>query len=476
MTDHPTPIRDNHMLDDDILGGDSLDVAIVGGGPAGQAAAMLLSGHGAQIAVFDEQARPGGQILRQPPTGFRVPDWLPGRTYQGLKRDLARFQQSGVAWHGEHSVLGIQGGNPFTLTMSGPDGVRTVSARRVLIAGGCQDLAVPMPGWTLPGVMTVGGLQAFVKSQRIVPDGPIVLAGTHPLMLVLAEQLLRAGMPPTAVIFAQSQRRMLSLLARAPMAALTGFGNLAAGAAAYRALRAAGVPVSFGDPLASLDGDTQVRRAHLASGRQFECRTVGLGYGFVPQAELFRQAGAETQAAGRAGGRAARADEWGETSVPGLFAAGEALGVAGAEAARGRGHLAGLGIARSLGLIGVGDAQTRGRSVRARLDRTLRFADLLDRLADPRPYFPSLTSSTFICRCEDVDLAAIDTAIAGGAATANSVKLQTRCGMGVCQGRNCEPTLLRHLASGGHPQDAGFASRFPARPVRLADLAGRDLC
>ncbi|MBZ6379181.1 hypothetical protein B5C34_09060 [Pacificimonas flava] len=455
-----------------------MDVAIVGGGPAGLNAALVLAGAGASVSVIDEQARPGGQILRQPPTGFAVTDWLTGRPYTGLKRDLAAFEDSGATWRGGRSVLSIQrapegarredsgGAGAFDLVTAGGEGAATYRARHVLVAGGCQDLAVPFPGWTLPGAMTVGGLQAFVKSQRIVPGGPVLLAGTHPLMLVLAEQLLEAGARIAGVVFAQGRARFAGRLGRGLLGAASGAGNLLAGAEAMARLVRSGVDVRFGDPLTGLLGRDRVEAARFASGEVVPCGLVGTGYGFVPQAELVRQAGANVRPAGRAGGWAAAVDSGFRTSVPGLYAAGETVGVAGAEAARLRGRIAGGVIADALGRRPVGD-MAKARSDLAKVER---FADLLDRIADPRPYFPALPAETFACRCEDVSAGEIENAIAAGAGTADAVKLRTRCGMGVCQGRNCEPTLLRLLAAEGCKDDPGFGARFPARPVRIGDL------
>src|SRR5690606_41650396 len=138
------------------------DLAVIGAGPAGQAAALRLNG-ALRIAVIDEPARPGGQILRQPPRTFSVADWMKGGAYRGLKARLAAFEAlSNVDFMGGRSVLGLrEAGGAWTLTLSGASGVEEVSARPVLIAGGCSGLAAPTPGWTLPGALTAGGAPAL---------------------------------------------------------------------------------------------------------------------------------------------------------------------------------------------------------------------------------------------------------------------------------------------------------------------------
>lgn len=450
------------------------DVVIVGGGPAGQAAAILLHQFGLKIAVLDEQPRAGGQILRQPPRRFEVSDWLADRTYLPLKRQLTQFEAlAAVEWLGSSSVVGVAAAEEevFAVHAVGPDGLRQLTARRVLIAAGCQDLAVPLPGWTLPGVYAAGGIQAFVKSQQIVPGRRIVLAGTHPLQLLIADQVVRAGGQVAAVLFAQRLQDMVRTVMGRSAAALRHLGDLSAAAAASARLRQAGVPVRFGQALQKIVGDARVQGV-MAEGRLIDCDAVGLCYGFVPQSALPRMAGVAMRRAGNAGGWAAAHDDWMRTDRRGLFVAGETAGIAGAPAAMAAGEIAGLGIALDLGLIDSGEAVRRAAPARRRHARRLAFAALLDAVADPSGHLPVPNPDTIACRCEDVTFAELDAAVTDGA-SANAIKLITRYGMGLCQGRNCEPTLLRRLEAAGGGSDPGFTSRFPARPVMIGDVAAR---
>ena len=433
------------------------EVLIIGAGPAGQAAALTLAEHGIACTMLDEQQRPGGQILRQPPKAFRISNWLPGQSYTALKARLVAFEAL-PGFQPGHSVLAVRAHDSGFEVVTNR---ASFAASHVLIAGGCMDLAVPLPGWTLPGVMAAGGLQAFVKAQGYIPGSRVLLAGTHPLMLLVAEQIHSAGGTVAGICFAQPQATMLQALAAHAHAALAGLSTLAQAAAAYARLRAAGIPIRFNSPLAALEGQGRAEAARLADGTRIAADTIGLCYGFVPQSDLPRAAGVRMRRAGPAGGWAACHDDWQQTNIPGLFVAGETTGVAGAVAAAASGTLAGLGLVRALGHALPDAAPTRRALAAAR-----RFAALLDAAADPRPHFPAPGPDTLICRCEDVRLDALAAARVHGQ-SANALKLVTRCGMGLCQGRNCEPSLLRLLCG---PDDPGFAARFPARPVAISDL------
>jgi thioredoxin reductase len=449
-----------------------VEVAIVGGGPAGQAAALVLMELGVNVVVMDEQPRPGGQILRQPPRDFRVANWMPERSYVPLRAQLARFEtRIGSSWWGGCSVLGIApeaGG--FELAIADGGEVTRVMARKVLIAAGCQDLPVPLPGWTLPGVMAAGGLQAFVKSQQLVPGDRIALAGSHPLQLLIASQIVAAGGTIAAVAFAQPLRRLLRVVAAHAVSTVLHAPTLWPVIDALQTLRRAHVPVLFNAPLLAIEGGARVERVLVGGNRALACDTVALCYGFVPQSDLIRQIGAAVRRPGGAGGWAAQVDEWQRTSIAGVHAAGETTGVAGAYRAVATGTLAGLGLALDLKLLSPAEAERRARPCRARARALAQFSGLLDTIADPGRYWPALDGDTLVCRCEDVTAAEIETALGASAGSANAIKLLTRCGMGLCQGRSCEPTLIRLLAARGNVSDPGFTARFPARPASIDAL------
>lgn len=446
------------------------DLAVVGAGPAGQAACLSI-GEGLRIAVIDEQARPGGQILRQPPRGFSVADWMTGAAYRGLKARLAAFEAlRTVDFMGGRSVVGLRearGG--WILTLAGVTGVQEMSAQRVLIAGGCYDMARPLSGWTIPGVMSAGGVQAFIKSQQLAPGRRLAFAGSHPLQLMVAEQAMKAGADVAVVAFSQSFSRAVTEALSRPFVAVAHLPKLLSALASGWRLRQAGVALRFGDRPARVEGENTARALYLERGERFDCDAVALCFGFMPQSDLPRAAGMAMLPA-RPGGWKAVHDEWMRASRPGAYVAGETIGVNGADAASAEGGLAGLAVAMDAGLISESEAYRRARPLRRVRQSALHFSEMLDAIAEPGPLdFRGAADDVIICRCEDVPLRELRTALER-CSDVGAVKLATRCGMGACQGRNCEHSLL---ALAGQPLTDlnGFTARFPARPVRIGDIA-----
>lgn len=463
------------------------DVAIVGGGPAGLAAAERTLAAGLSTCVVDEQQRPGGQILRQPPAAFAVPGWLSGAPYRKARGLLGRVgADARLAWLGGRSALGVTpdpvAGEGFTLMLAGvAGGIEEIAADRVLIAGGCYDMPVALPGWTLPGVMSAGAVQTMVKAQQVLPGARTVLFGTHPLMLVLAQQIVEAGGQVEAVCFAQGFAQMArTALAHLPRALATP-GPLLAAAAGTLALRRAGVTVRYGAPALRCEGEGRLAHLVIAGPHGEErlgCDVAAMCYGFLPQSDLVRQAGAAVRWSDPAGGWEALCDEAMRSSVPGLYVAGETTGVAGSDAAMAEGAIAGIAIAQDAGALDERTAWSAMRGPRADRRAMQGFVDLLRAVADPRPWLPRPAPETLLCRCEDIDAATIDATIAeaahlGTAFGASAVKLRCRAGMGLCQGRSCEHAVVRRIAAarGCAPGEVeGFRPRFPARAMAIAEL------
>ena len=466
------------------------DLAIIGGGPAGMAAAAVARGQGLEVCLLDEQPRLGGQIYRQPPREFRVASWLPGATYRKGKALIAQVE--GLA--GLRHIAPATVWACFKVCDDGKqvighdvlfhddETMGRVRARRVLIACGCYETPVPFPGWQLPGVMSAGAIQTLLKSQRVAAGRSIVLAGTHPLLFVVAEQLLSAGVQLAALVIGQRAGAAWRL-ARTPRAALTGARHLRATLGTLLRLRLARVPVLFGHGVVEARGTDRLESVRVreldgtGNGRLIPCDALGVCYGFLPSSELARQAGARHVWA-REGGWVIECDDYMRSSVPGLSVAGELTGVAGGEAAALSGEIAALGVARDFGRMSAEAAERRRLHLHRRWRRLRRFAAVLAELSAPSTEFIVATSerSALLCRCEDVTIGQVEDAVRAdpGVASASTAKLLTRVGMGFCQGRMCEINVRRVVARERKislSEVAGFVVRPPVKPVPLAALA-----
>ncbi|MHB1808272.1 MAG: FAD/NAD(P)-dependent oxidoreductase [Solirubrobacteraceae bacterium] len=471
-----------------------VDVAIVGGGPAGLAAALSLADADVSAIVIDEQPTIGGQIYRQPPPQLRMSGAgsRPGAHLidRAEGHPLLRRRLSTCAWailSAESSAVDDRS-VPLSVAVSGPDGAEAIPARRVLLASGAYDLPVAFPGWTLPGVMSAGGVQAMIKSQRLLPGRRFVLAGAHPLLVILAGQLLAAGGEVAEVALAQPAPAVADVLSAPLRLGRLGRRMTQLAEPAARLLKAR-VPISFSTAIVGAAGDGNVTGARLArveddwsrvrgSERELECDTIALGYGFLPSTELARQAGCAVKWQDEAGGWVLVHDEWMRASRREIFVVGELTGIAGAQQAEVEGRLAAVGILRDLERLDERAAAQAARHVRRQLARERRFSRLVqERFAVRRGALAALADeSTVICRCEEVSAGELRAALSEHPhlGEVNAVKLLTRIGMGRCQGRMCGAQLACELARarGISIADAGlFTAQPPVKPVRLADLA-----
>lgn len=463
-----------------------VDAAIVGAGPAGMAAALELARAGASVVVLDMQAQCGGQILRQPPTAFTVRHWLSQRIYRRLHALRRAYQsQDGIEQVTGAEVLGIAPvSEGFALQVRTAEGVHERRARRVLIATGACDMPVTFPGGQLPGVMAAGGIQAFVKSQQFVPGTRFVFAGSHPLQLIVANQVAAGGGQVAAVVFSQSPGDFLRLLLRpAPLLRQPGNALFFAGQV-IQAIRRR-IPLRFGQVIVRAHGREHLDSVELGDATadtgesisRLSCDRLGTCYGFLTQTELVRQAGAACDWSDQRGGWIARHDAQMQSSIDGLYVAGESTGVAGAEAARLEGRIAGLAMAVACGHADGRESRSELRALGRQLGAANAFADRLATFSHTgtRTLLALMRDDAVLCKCEEVTAGALRQLLHTQPQTCDlsGLKLLSRCGMGACQGRYCHYQLrVLMAAERGQPAEqlGGFTSRFPARPVRIGDL------
>jgi NADPH-dependent 2,4-dienoyl-CoA reductase/sulfur reductase-like enzyme len=360
-----------------------------------------------------------------------------------------------------------------------------IQAEHLILATGAYEYVPPFPGWTLPGTMTPGGAQLMVKSMRMLPGRRILLAGTGPFLLVVAQTLHQAGAEVVGIVEAAGKRdglRVLSGLVAEP-------GLLRQGWRLLRQVRRAGIPIFWRHVLLEAQGDDETRQAVYAPcdaqwhpdrsrPRTAAVDTLCVGYGFVPRSQLAQLAGCRMQYADELGGWIPQTDDNLQTSVPGIWAAGDGAGVAGSLVAELEGTLAGLAVAHQLGALEREEFEEASRPVRRRLAKLRRFRAALDRVSRIRPGLSTLANNeTLVCRCEELSLGEIETGIAAGGTDIRTLKVMSRLGMGPCQGRMCWPAMARYLAgrTGRSIEEIGPLSiRPPIQPLTVGALADGD--
>jgi NADPH-dependent 2,4-dienoyl-CoA reductase/sulfur reductase-like enzyme len=457
------------------------ECVIVGGGPAGLAAARTAARYGVRVLLLDENPELGGQYYRQMPGSFRPlqpaavgRETLEGRALIDEVRTLpVEIQQESVVW-------GVF--DQRILAVSTSDRTERIEAATLVLAPGAYDRPVPFPGWTLPGVLTAGGAQNLMKAYGVLPGRRVLVAGSGPLLLVVAHHLLRGGAQVLAIAEAAPMRRLWRYAHRM----LPHLNFVQQGYRYRREIQEADVPFLPGHVIRRAVGKDSVVTAAIGPcdddwrprpgpERQWDVDAVVVGYGFVPSQELARLCGCEHRYDDERGSWLTVRDRDLETTVPGVFVVGDGAGVAGSAVALVEGHYAGLNVARRLGRLSGRAYSREANRARGRLIHLAGFRRVMDEIYRFRAGVYAIAHrTTTLCRCEEVTVGTAQTAIRDGAAHVNEVKAWTRAGMGRCQGRMCGPALA-HLVAAAHGSpvaDAGvFTPRPPVKPVPLEVLA-----
>jgi thioredoxin reductase len=452
------------------------DVAIVGAGPAGIAAVTLATELGVDALLLDEQAEPGGQIYRGVATRTPAQRVVLGPDYEHGASLLDALARTGARRFPNVSVCGIArtgGGFEVCVTTTTAREARLLSARQVILACGALERPFPIPGWTLPGVMTVGAAQILLKTVALVPAGRTVLAGCGPLLYLVAQQLHRAGVEITAILDTLEAGRFMRALPHAPGFLRSPYYRVGA-----KLLREINDSVRIYHDVIALAalGNERLASVRFTANK----RTVTLladqlllHQGVVPEYHLADVIGCELQWDDVAICWKPRVNAWGASSVPGVYIAGDGAGIAGALAAEHSGRLAALAAATTLGRLDVHARDKLAEPHRHALARALRGRRFLEIVYRPQERFRLPDGDTLVCRCEEVTARDVIAAARHGNGP-NQVKAFSRCGMGPCQGRFCGLTVTELLARGRnvHPSAVGhFRSRFPVKPLTLAELA-----
>jgi NADPH-dependent 2,4-dienoyl-CoA reductase/sulfur reductase-like enzyme len=414
------------------------DVIVVGAGPGGIAAATVAAEAGKRVCLLDANASPGGQIWRGI-SARKANSYPHGTKFASWK---ARLDASGCeVWPGWQAADSIA---PGRLRVEAETESRDIEYERLILATGARERFLPFPGWTLPGVMGVGGTQALVKSGLDPRGKRVVVTGTGPLLLAVAAGLAKAG----AKIEGVFEQAPLARLARFGMYTMFAQPGKMLEGARYR-LRTSTVPYRFNSWVTQVQGRGRVERALVCiDGKEnaIDCDWLACGFHLVPNLELPRLLGCNI-AAGYV-----IVDDMQQSSAAGVACVGELTGIGGIEKALIEGEIAGWAAAGN---------PARAKALGGQRKRQQQFALRLDQTFALRAELRSLpTAPTVVCRCEDVLHAAL-----AECAGWREAKLHTRCGMGPCQGRICGSAT--EFLYGWGPAD----SRPPVYPARVSTLA-----
>lgn len=439
------------------------------------AAAVRAAQAGLSVVLLDEQDAAGGQIYRGIERSDASRREILGPDYTAGASLAAAFGRSGARYINHASVWQVTRERSVHYLKDGRVG--SFNARRVVLATGALERPFPIPGWTLPGVMTAGAAQILLKSAGEVPVEPPVLVGCGPLLYLLGWQYVRAGVPIRALVDTtrhedrwRAKRHMVS--------ALRAWPYLSKGLQLMRTLREAKVPMFEAADDLRIEGDTHARALCFTvrgNPHRIDAGLILLHQGVVPNTQF-------TQAL-----RAAHtwdeaqlcftptSDRWGELDTPGIFIAGDGSGIGGALAAEAQGELAAFAIAAQLGATDIPSRDRSADDAFHRLANVMRIRPFLDSLYRPRHVNRIPGDETMVCRCEEVTAGEVRRFVELGCLGPNQAKSFGRCGMGPCQGRLCGLTVTEVIADARKvsPAEVGYYRiRPPIKPLTLGELAG----
>ncbi len=400
---------------------------IVGSGPAGLAAARAASQRARSILVVDDNPRPGGQIWRNGPD--HPPTATQAERFEALQHPAVRHL-------GGTRIICALG--PRSLLLEDARQAWQVEYEQLILCCGAQELLLPFPGWTLPGVTGAGGLQALLKNGLPLAGQSVLIAGSGPLLLASAATARQAG------------ARVTRVLEQAPASALLGFTSQL-----WRwpnklvqALRLATPAYRCNAHVVEALGEQRLEAVRIRQGRRIEeipCDYLACGFGLVPNTRLASHLGCRLEQ----GAIAVDAEQ--RSSLPHIYAAGECTGIGGSELSQVEGEIAGC--------IATGQQDRAAGLVRQRRHWQRFAGQLRKHFALQPPILGLARPDTLLCRCEDVPYAAV-----AAAPDWPTAKLQSRCGMGACQGRVCASAAQQLFGWSTTPP------RAPLVPARIATL------
>ncbi|WP_025770557.1 FAD/NAD(P)-dependent oxidoreductase [Thioalkalivibrio sp. HK1] len=510
-------------MSEDPLASSPVELAVIGAGPAGMAAAIEARAHGIETLVLDEQGAPGGQVYRNiericaHESGADAgPADLLGKDYRRGMALVDAFRGCGARYLPGASIWDLALKCPFDGQGADARGgrspalredlveigivhrrrARLLQAKTVIVATGSLERPVPVPGATLPGVMGLGAVQSMLKASGMVPDVPVVIAGSGPLVYLATKQLLMAGVSVRALLLTTPSDRLRRVFSSLPDA-FSRPKDLYKGLRWRQEIVRKGVPVLRGVSDLAIEGEGRVeavRFEHRSCHRRLPAYLALLHEGVIANAHLTLAASLAHRWDRRQHALRPLTDDWNQTQRDGreraVWVAGDCAGIAGASAAVHSARIAALSAAHHLGRIDRRRRNALARPAFKALAFERRFRRFLERIFEPADeVLRPRDLRTMVCRCEEVSVADIERAIEQGCSGPNQLKAFLRCGMGPCQGRMCAGIVsaifedhARRTSQGKDRSDPSppdedpghFRIRPPIRPLRLGQLANLE--
>ena len=459
-----------------------IETLIIGSGLAGIVAANRLAAAGVAVTLLDENIHIGGQLLRKIPQRLGDPKvYHPDYVKKLGFRFIEALKANRITVLNRARVLGIYPGREV-LVEENEKKVCTLTAERILLATGAREKFLPFRGWTQPGVLSSGAVQVLIKSSGVLPSRDLVIGGAGVFLYSVAYEALKAGAHVQAVL------EQTGMFDKIPLAwqLLHQLPKLAEGGRFISKLVFSGVPMRFKTRIIEARGSGSVEQVVTApvdgsgqalSGREkiYHTPLLAVGYGFSANIELGQMAGCHSEFACARGGWVLKTNDNLETSLPGIYAAGEVTGIAGGLKSICEGEIAALAILRDLGRASGPQSEKRMAKLLGERVHHLQFGKYFNSLyAIPNAAYLDIPDDTLVCRCEDVTMGDVKRAVKNGYDTPATLKIALRSAMGDCQGRTCGPIIYDVLAALTGREQASIEPlvvRPPVKPVRIGSLA-----
>ncbi len=459
-----------------------VDLVVLGAGPAGVAAANVASKEGAEVVIIDENSSAGGQIYRAPPNEFQPQNSFKSDEFREGEKQRNILENSDLTALFKHRVWSVS--SDLVVSTVGPNGLSSWHARSLIIANGALERIIPFPGWTIPGVIGLAASTILLKSQYVLPGQSTVVAGCGPLLIAVANGIIKSGGKVSAIIDLNSKSDWIKAFPRL----LSRPDQLFKGMSWFANIMKAGIKIYGGHAVTNTKQVDNVLRISIApinsagsildskNQKIVEGDCLAIGHGLFPSTEITRLLKAKHIYDPLKGGWVPLIDDDFRSSIPGVYIAGDATGISGAFSAVQKGRIAGMAAVRDLNVMSSQKYKAKIKSELIILKKNENFGKAAVRLMKFRPeLIQTITSETIVCRCEDVFRSEIDEAIESGARDLNQLKAWTRCGMGPCQGRTCSEAIEAILASkvGSRELAGQWTGRTPLRPVPIEQIIGK---